>query len=102
MKRNLGLTAAFRQAKWLAALMLTLAALALSLGLDLSGAIQPYRLKTLDALFRRLPFFRPGGATPPNPSGAALLTRAGLATPARAPGAQPAYKAVITPIPPLL
>jgi hypothetical protein len=55
MKRNLGLTAAFRQAKWLATLGLTLAALTLSLVLDLSGAIQPYRLKTLDALFRRVP-----------------------------------------------
>jgi CHASE2 domain-containing sensor protein len=55
MKRNLGLTAAFRHAKWLAALGLTLAALVLSLVLDLSGAIQPYRLKTLDALFRRVP-----------------------------------------------
>jgi len=55
MKRNFGLTAAFRHAKWLAALMLTLAALVLSLVLDLSGAIQPYRLKTLDALFRRVP-----------------------------------------------
>jgi adenylate cyclase len=55
MRRNLGLTAAFRHAKWLAALGLTLAALALSLVLDLSGAIQPYRLKTLDALFRRVP-----------------------------------------------
>ena len=55
MKRNLGLTAAFRHAKWLAALGLTLAALTLSLVLDLSGAIQPYRLKTLDALFRRVP-----------------------------------------------
>ncbi|MBU4233082.1 MAG: adenylate/guanylate cyclase domain-containing protein [Desulfobacterales bacterium] len=55
MKRNLGLTAAFRHAKWLAALGLTLAALVLSLVLDLSGAIQPYRLKTLDVLFRRVP-----------------------------------------------
>ncbi|MGA9756615.1 MAG: adenylate/guanylate cyclase domain-containing protein [Desulfobaccales bacterium] len=55
MKRNLGLTAAFRHAKWLAALGLTLAALVLSLALDLSGAIQPYRLKTLDTLFRRVP-----------------------------------------------
>ena len=55
MKRNLGLTAAFRHAKWLAALGLTLAALTLSLVLDLSGAIQPYRLKTLDVLFRRVP-----------------------------------------------
>ena len=34
---------------------LILAALALSLILDLSGAIQPYRLKTLDVLFRRVP-----------------------------------------------
>ena len=44
MKRNLGLTGAFRQAKWLAALMLTLAALVLCLALDLAGAIQPYHL----------------------------------------------------------
>jgi len=55
MKRNLGLTAAFRHTKWLAALGLILAALTLSLVLDLSGAIQPYRLKTLDVLFRRVP-----------------------------------------------
>ena len=34
---------------------LILAALALSLILDLSGAIQPYRLKTLDVLFRQVP-----------------------------------------------
>ena len=185
MKRNLGLTAAFRHAKWLAALMLTLAALALSLALDLSGAIQPYRLKTLDALFRRVPlppaspqvvvvtvdqpdldFFKTQGVTwpwprevyaplidycrwagakavifdilfteassygaeddqkfaraaaaagnvalpffltreakPPNPSEADLLKQAGLAIPGPAPGGQPAYKAVITPIPPLL
>jgi CHASE2 domain-containing sensor protein len=185
MKRNLGLTAAFRQAKWLAALGLTLAALALSLVLDLSGAIQPYRLKTLDTLFRHLPlpaaspevvvvtvdqsdldFFKTQGVTwpwprelyaplidycrwagakavifdvlyteassygaeddkkfaqaaaaagnvalpffltreakPPNPSEADLLKQAGLAIPGPAPGGQPAYKAVITPIPPLL
>jgi adenylate cyclase len=42
-------------AKLKAALGLTLAALALSLVLDFSGAIQPYRLKTLDVLFRRVP-----------------------------------------------
>jgi adenylate cyclase len=38
-----------------AAVGLILAALALSVLLELSGAIQPYRLKTLDALFRRVP-----------------------------------------------
>ena len=185
MKRNLGLTAAFRQAKWLAALGLTLAALGLSLVLDLSGAIQPYRLKTLDTLFRRLPlpaaspqvvvvtvdqpdldFFKNQGVTwpwprqlygplidycrwagakavifdvlyteassygaeddkkfaqavaaagnvtlpffltrdakPPNPSEPDLLKQAGLTIPGPAPGDQPDYKAVITPIPPLL
>jgi adenylate cyclase len=185
MKRNLGLTAAFRHGKWVAALGLTLAALALSLVLDLSGAIQPYRLKTLDTLFRHLPlpaaspevvvvtvdqsdldFFKTQGVTwpwprelyaplidycrwagakavifdvlyteassygaeddkkfaqaaatagnvalpffltreakPPNPSEADLLKQAGLAIPGPAPGGQPAYKAVITPIPPLL
>jgi adenylate cyclase len=41
--------------KFKAAAGLILAALALSLVLDLSGAIQPYRLKTLDVLFRRVP-----------------------------------------------
>ena len=41
MKRNLGLTAAFRHAKWLAALGLTLAALRLSLVLEIFGAIRP-------------------------------------------------------------
>ena len=55
MKRNLGLSTASRHAKWLAALGLILAALGLSLILDLSGAIQPYRLKTLDTLFRHVP-----------------------------------------------
>jgi adenylate cyclase len=55
MKRKSGLTGAFRQPKWLAAVGLTLTALALSLILELTGAIQPYRLKTLDALFRRVP-----------------------------------------------
>jgi adenylate cyclase len=185
MKRNLGLTAAFRHGKWLAALGLTLAALTLSLVLDLSGAILPYRLKTLDALFRRVPlpaaspqvvvvtvdqpdldFFKNQGVTwpwrrelygplidycrwagakavifdvlyteassygpeddqkfakaaaaagnvavpffltreakPPNPSEADLLKQAGLSIPGPAPGGQPAYQAVITPIPPLL
>jgi adenylate cyclase len=185
MKRNLGLTAAFRHAKWLAALGLTLAALGLSLGLDLSGAIQPYRLKTLDTLFRHLPlpaaspqvvvvtvdqpdldFFKGQGVTwpwprqlygplidycrwagakavifdvlyteassygaeddkkfaqavaaagnvtlpffltrdvkPPNPSEPDLLKQAGLTIPGPAPVDQPAYKAVITPIPPLM
>jgi adenylate cyclase len=185
MKRNLGLTAAFRHAKWLAALGLTLVALGLCLVLELSGAIQPYRLKTLDALFRRVPlpaaspqvvvvtvdqpdldFFKTQGITwpwrrelyaplidycrwagakavvfdilfteassygpkddqqfaqaataagnvalpfflsrdekPPNPSAADLLKQAGLTLPGPAPGDQPAYQSVITPIPPLL
>ncbi len=44
-----------RHDKLKAAVGLILAALALSLILDLSGAIQPYRLKTLDVLFRRVP-----------------------------------------------
>ena len=44
-----------RRDKLKAGVALILAALALSLILDLSGAIQPYRLKTLDALFRRVP-----------------------------------------------
>ena len=175
----------FPGAKLKAALGLTLAALALSLVLDLSGAIQPYRLKTLDALFRRVPlpaaspqvvvvtvdqpdldffkdqkvtwpwprqlyaplidycrwagakavifdilfteassygpeddqrfaqaaaaagnvavpFFLTREAKPPNPSEADLLKQAGLTIPGPAPGDQPAYKAVITPIPPLL
>jgi len=185
MKRNLGLTAAFRHAKWLAALGLTLAALTLSLVLELSGAIQPYRLKTLDALFRRVPlpaaspqvvvvtvdqpdldFFKTQGVTwpwprqlyaplieycrwagakavvfdilfteassygpeddqrfaqaaaaagnvavpfflsreakPPNPSEADLLKQAGLTLSGPPPRGQPAYQAVVTPIPPLL
>ncbi len=44
-----------RRDKLKAGVGLILAALALSLILDLSGVIQPYRLKTLDALFRRVP-----------------------------------------------
>jgi adenylate cyclase len=44
-----------RAAKLKAAVGLVAAALALALLLDLSGAIQPYRLKTLDGLFRRVP-----------------------------------------------
>ncbi len=44
-----------RHDKLKAAVGLILAALALSLILDLSGAIQPYRLKTLDVLFRQVP-----------------------------------------------
>jgi adenylate cyclase len=185
MKRNLGLTAAFRQAKWLAALGLILAALGLCLVLELSGAIQPYRLKTLDVLFRRvplpkaspqvvvvtvdqpdldffknqrvtwpwprqlyaplvdycrwagakavvfdilfteassygskddqrfakaaaaagnvaLPFFLSREAKPPNPSEADLLKQAGFSIPGPAPGGQPAYRSVVTPIPSLL
>ena len=44
-----------RRDKLKAAVGLILAALTLSLILDFSGAIQPYRLKTLDVLFRRVP-----------------------------------------------
>ena len=44
-----------RRNKLQAATGLTLVALALTLLLDLSGAIQPYRLKTLDGLFRHVP-----------------------------------------------
>ncbi len=44
-----------RREKLKAAVGLILAALALSLILDLSGAIQPYRLKTLDELFLHVP-----------------------------------------------
>ena len=185
MKRDLGLTAAFRQAKWLAALGLILAALALSLVLDLSGAIAPYRLKTLDELFRRVPlpvaspevvvvtvdqpdldffatqkvtwpwprqlyaplieycrragakavildilfteassygadddklfaqaaaqagnvvvpFFLSRDEKPANPSEADLLKQAGLTIPGPSPGGQPAYRAVVTPVPSLL
>jgi adenylate cyclase len=174
-----------RRDKLKAAAGLILAALALSLILDLSGAIEPYRLKTLDALFRRvplpaaspqvvvvtvdqpdldffktqgvtwpwprqlyaplidycrwagakavifdilfteassrgpeddqrlaqaaaaagnvvLPFFLSRNAKPPNPSESDLLKRAGLAIPGASPRDQPAYQAVITPIPPLL
>jgi adenylate cyclase len=184
MRRNPGFNPAFH-AKWLAALGLTLAALALSLVLDLSGATQPYRLKTLDVLFRRVPlpaaspqvvvvtvdqpdldFFKNRGVTwpwprqlyaplidycrwagakavifdilfteassygpeddqrfaqaaaaagnvaapfflsrddkPPNPSEADLLKHAGLTLPGPSPRGQPAYRAVVTPIPPLL
>ena len=174
-----------RHDKLKAAVGLILAALALSLILDLSGAIQPYRLKTLDVLFRRvplpaaspqvvvvtvdqpdldffktqkvtwpwprqlyaplidycrwagakavifdilfteassygpeddqrlaqaaaaagnvvLPFFLSREAKPPNPSEADLLKQAGLAIPGSPPRDQPAYKSVVTPIPPLL
>ena len=55
MRRNLALTTASRQAKWLAAGAIILAVLVLALILDCSGAIQPYRLKTLDTLFRHVP-----------------------------------------------
>ncbi|MFA4901947.1 MAG: adenylate/guanylate cyclase domain-containing protein [Desulfobaccales bacterium] len=55
MRRNLALTTASRQAKWLAAGAIILAVLVLSLILEFSGAIQPYRLKTLDTLFRQVP-----------------------------------------------
>jgi adenylate cyclase len=174
-----------RRHKLQAAVGLTLAALALSLVLDLAGAIQPYRLKTLDVLFRHVPlpaaspqvvvvtvdqpdldFFKNQGVTwpwprqlyaplidycrwagakavifdilfteassygpeddqrfaqaaaaagnvavpfflsrdtkPPNPSEAELLKQAGLPIPGSPPRGQPDYRAVITPIPPLL
>jgi adenylate cyclase len=174
-----------RQAKLKAAIGLTLAALTLSLVLDLTGAIQPYRLMTLDLLFRHVPlpgpspqvvvvtvdqpdldFFKKQGITwpwprqvyaplidycrwagakavifdvlfteassygpeddqrfaqaaaaagnvvvpffltrdakPPNPSEPALLHKAGLTIPGPAPHHQSIYRAVVTPIPPLL
>lgn len=173
------------RAKLQAAGGLVLAALVLALILDLAGAVQPYRLKTLDALFRRVPlpeaspqvvvvtvdqpdldFFKEQGVTwpwprqlyaplidycreagaravifdvlfteassygpeddqrfaqaaaaagntifpfflsrdakPPNPAAAALLDKAGLTISGPAPRNQPAYRAVVTPIPPLL
>jgi adenylate cyclase len=185
MRRNLALTTASRQAKWLAAVGIILAVLVLSLILDFSEAIQRYRLKTLDELFLHVPlpgaspdvvvvtvdqpdldFFKDQGVTwpwprqlygplidycrwagakavvfdilfteassygpeddqrfaqaaaaagnvalpfflsreakPPNPSAADLLKHAGLTIPGPAPGDQPAYRSVITPIPPLL
>ena len=49
-----------------------------------------------------LPFFLSREAKPPNPSEADLLKQAGLTIPGPAPRDQPAYRAVITPIPPLL
>jgi adenylate cyclase len=174
-----------RRNKLKAAIVLTLAALTLSLVLDLTGAIQPYRLMTLDLLFRHvplpgpspqvvvvtvdqpdldffkkqgitwpwprqvyaplidycrgagakavifdvlfteassygpeddqrlaqaaaaagnlvLPFFLTRDAKPPNPSEPALLQKAGLTIPGPAPQHQPRYRAVVTPIPPLL
>jgi adenylate cyclase len=174
-----------RRDKLKAALGLTLAVLLISLILDFSGAIQPYRLKTLDTLFRLVPlppaspqvvvvtvdqpdldFFQKQGVTwpwprqlyaplidycrwagakavifdilfteassygpeddqrfaqaaaaagnvavpffltrdakPPNPSEPILLQKAGLAIPGPPPRNQPAYRAVVTPIPALL
>jgi adenylate cyclase len=174
-----------RRDKLKAAVALILAALALSLILDLAGAIQPYRLMTLDVLFRRVPlpgpspqvvvvtvdqpdldFFKKQGITwpwprqlyaplidycrwagakavifdvlfteassygpeddrrfaqaataagnvvvpffltrdskPPNPSEPAFLQKAGLAIPGPPPRHQSTYRAVVTPIPPLL
>ncbi len=174
-----------RRDKLKAAVGLILAALALSLILDLTGAIEPYRLKTLDALFRRVPlpaaspqvvvvtvdqpdldFFKNQGVTwpwprqlyaplidycrwagakavifdilfteassygpeddqrfaqatatagnvalpfflsrdtkPPNPSEPDLLKKAGLTIPGPPPLDPHAYRAVVTPIPPLL
>ncbi|MFZ5448963.1 MAG: CHASE2 domain-containing protein [Thermodesulfobacteriota bacterium] len=55
MKSNPTLTTSSRRGKRLAALGIVLAVLVLSLVLDYSGAIQPYRFKTLDVLFRRVP-----------------------------------------------
>jgi adenylate cyclase len=55
MNRNLAFTSTSRHSKWLAAAGIILVVLALSLILELSGAIQPYRLKTLDTLFRQVP-----------------------------------------------
>ena len=49
-----------------------------------------------------LPFFLSREAKPPNPSEAELLKRAGLTLSGPSPREQPAYRAVITPIPPLL
>lgn len=49
-----------------------------------------------------LPFFLSREAKPPNPSEAELLKKAGLVIPGTPPQDQPAYRAVITPIPPLL
>jgi len=61
MRRKANLTGAFRHPKWLAAVGLILAAMVLSLILELTGAIQPYRLKTLDVLFRLVPL--PGASS---------------------------------------
>jgi adenylate cyclase len=49
-----------------------------------------------------LPFFLSRDAKPPNPSEGELLRKAGLAIPGPPPGEQPAYRSVVTPIPPLL
>jgi len=49
-----------------------------------------------------VPFFLTREAKPPNPAEADLLKQAGLTIPGPAPRDQPAYRAVITPIPPLL
>jgi adenylate cyclase len=174
-----------RRHKLMAAIGLTLAAVALVVILDLTGLIQPYRLKTLDLLFRHvplpaaspqvvvvtvdqpdldffknqgitwpwprqlyaplidychwagakavifdilfteassygpdddqrfaqaaaaagnvvLPFFLSRDAKPPNPAEAELLRKAGLSITGPPPRGQPTYRAVVTPIPPLL
>jgi len=44
-----------RRTKWLAALSIILAALLIAFILDFTGAIRPYRLQTLDILFRHVP-----------------------------------------------
>jgi len=49
-----------------------------------------------------LPFFLSREAKPPTPSEPELLRKAGLALPGPPPQGQPSYRAVITPIPPLL
>ena len=49
-----------------------------------------------------VPFFLSREAKPPNPSEADLLKQAGLTIPGPAPRDQPAYRSVVTPIPPLL
>jgi adenylate cyclase len=55
MKGKPAFPATSQRSKWLAAVAIILATLVLSLALELSGAVEPYRLKTLDALFRRVP-----------------------------------------------
>ncbi len=49
-----------------------------------------------------LPFFLSRQAKPPNPSEADLLAKAGLTIPGPAPREQTTYRAMVTPVPPLL